>query len=318
MKIRDLFKFKPLNLWADVIEAEKVKVPLPLSWPILDKKCLVGIEVEVENLETYPTYNKLWSVIEDGSLRNNGREFISAPIQGETIEYAVRRLFLDLEKHKPIFSKRCSVHVHMNARTMTCEQVYAMMLTYLVLEKTLFKWIGEDRAKNIHCVPLRECKLTSIFPHILSGTTMASMWMKYTAVNLVPLEGKGTIEFRHMHGTGDADRILTWISLLLKIKLYCYKRTLQSVKDELFALNTNSEYIGFVHKVFEEYTKVLDISAKDLEEGVSLIKLYTESDAYMRSLVAPSLKGKAATVISYDLETFLAPMGIQTNVLTTT
>jgi hypothetical protein len=294
LRIRDLFAFKPLALWEEIIKAESETVPIELTEPVLDKSCLVGIEVEVENLEYFPQYKKLWEVTEDGSLRNNGREYISAPIKGPMIEYAVKRLFRDLSAYKYKFTPRCSIHVHMNARTMTAEQVYGMMLVYLVFEKTLFRFVGGNRENNIHCVPIRDCNLLRMFKYILSGKCSPEMWMKYTAVNLVPLKTQGTIEFRHMVGTDDVKKILTWINLLLKIKLFCYKRTLASIKGEVCALNTNSEYLGFFSRVFEEYQGVLQIDQKEMEEGVSLIKLIVESSDYLDSLksMVPHVKHK--------------------------
>jgi len=289
-KIRDLFNFSPLALHTEEVAAEAAAVPIPLIEPVLDKACLVGIEVEVENLPTYPVYNRMWKVTEDGSLRNDGREFISVPIKGTMIEYAVKRLFTDLKKYPYKFTKRCSIHVHMNARTMTASQVLGMMLVYLVMEKTLFRFIGENRENNIHCVPLRESNITWMFTQILNGKATSNSWMKYTAVNLVPLQGKGTIEFRHMHGTDDVKKILTWINLLLKIKLFCYKRTFESVRDEIMELNTNSDYLGFFSRVFEEYAPILVANSKEMEEGVSLVKLYVDSMEYKRSLTSHLLR----------------------------
>lgn len=301
-KIRDLFNFTPLALHAAEIEAEMVGHEIPLVEPVLDKACLVGIEVEVENLPNYPTYNKMWKVDIDGSLRNEGKEFISAPIKGHMVEYVVKRLFKDLKAYKYQFTPRCSIHVHMNARTMTASQVLGMMLVYLVMEKTLFRFIGHNRDNNIHCVPLRDCNITHMFTQILNGQAQSNKWMKYTAVNLVPLQGKGTIEFRHLHGTDDVKKILTWINLLLKIKLFCYKRSYESVRDEIMSLNTNSDYIGFFTRVFEEYKEVLTADAKEMEEGVSLVKLYVDSMDYKQSLL-PKMGARAlgnATKAAWD------------------
>lgn len=288
MKIRDFFKFKPLVLHSEAIEALTNQAPMATTFPILDKSCLVGIEVEVENVPYYLDHlSPMWKRVEDNSLRNDGWEYVSAPLKGGDIEYALRRLYSELKVHNPkyTFSGRTSIHVHMNARTMTCEQAAAMLLLYVVFEKTLFRFVGGNRDKNHHCVPLSETSLTQLMVTILNGKLPPEVgWMKYTAVNVLPLSGKGTIEFRQLAGTDDVDRIMTWIHLLMCLKLYCYKRSYSEVVGEIASLNTKSHYLGFANTVFGDYTKQLDVRQEDLAEGSSLVKLYEYSHTYLKAL----------------------------------
>ncbi len=287
MKIRDFFKFKALNLFGDQVQKFAENNPIPLTHPILDKNCLVGIEVEVENVPRYLDHlQPMWTRVEDNSLRNNGWEYISAPIKGPHIEFALRKLYADLKVLNPkyTFSGRTSIHVHMNARTMTCEQAAAMLLLYVVFEKTLFRFVGGDRARNHHCVPLRECNITEMMTRIIRGETDVKHWMKYASVNILPLAGKGTIEFRHMAGTDDVDKIMTWIHLLMKLKLFCYKRSYKTVVDMIVALNTKSTYMGFANMVFDDFCGKLDLREDDIAEGVSLVKLYEHSHTYTKSI----------------------------------
>lgn len=288
MKIRDLFKFKPLALHTEAIEALTKQSEIPLTFPILDKSCLVGIEVEVENVPIYLDHLRpMWCRVEDNSLRNDGWEYVSAPLKGADIEYALRRLYSELKHFNPkyTFSGRTSIHVHMNARTMTCEQAAALLLLYVVFEKTLFRFVGGNRDKNHHCVPLSESPLTQMVVAIINGKVSPEQgWMKYTAVNILPLSGKGTIEFRQLAGTADVDRIMTWVHLLMCLKLYCYRRSYKEVIDEIVSLNTKSHYLGFANAVFGEYTKQLDIRTDDLADGSSLVKLYEHSHTYLKNL----------------------------------
>lgn len=290
--IKQLFNFPTLKLNTPIIREWMRTYPIECEYPLVDKNCLVGIEVEIENMPKAPPAPILWKLTDDGSLRNHGREYISWPVRDKQIEYALRLLFKTIGATNYEFSQRCSIHVHMNARTMQVDQLRAMILLYIVFERALFAFVGHNREKNIHCVPLHDSNITYTFDAILNGTTRPQhAWMKYTALNLVPLQDKGTIEFRHMHGTDDMAKIMVWINLLLCIKLYAYRNNLNDIVDEIFALNSNSQYRHFTHKVFGEFAKYVfpDNYSADatmfMEKGSTLVKYYINSNTFAKTLV---------------------------------
>lgn len=63
------------------------------KYPIVDKNTYVGIEIETENVSTFRHESPYWSMVEDGSLRNSGREFITPPIRAWRVERALSQLF---------------------------------------------------------------------------------------------------------------------------------------------------------------------------------------------------------------------------------
>jgi hypothetical protein len=249
-----------------------------------DKSTLLGIEVEIENLPEPAFTDYFWGLTDDGSLRNYGREYISQPLRANMVEYALRYLFRALEGKHYKFSPRCSVHVHMNVRTMTPQQVYHLILVYLLFEKLIFNWIGQDRDKNIHCVPLSDTILVSKLERTLHG--QLNNWHKYTALNVLPISKKGTIEFRHMHGTDDIKKLMTWINIILKLKMFVYKNDdVDSFLLRLFALNSTSQYRQFAYTVFgKEITDDLLASTdyiENMEKGVNFAKrLYVGKTPY--------------------------------------
>ena len=91
--------------------------------PIHNKNYIFGIEVEVEHVPNPridgTTY---WTMTTDGSLRNDGVEFVSLPIRMDQIEGALKQLQTNLPNDHE-FSPRTSVHVHMNVRDMTITQI---------------------------------------------------------------------------------------------------------------------------------------------------------------------------------------------------
>lgn len=289
---RNMYSFPQLRLEAAKLNEAMATHPIPLQFPILDKSSLFGIEVEVENLEEAPAGGGLfWSVTDDGSLRNFGREYISRPLRGNQVEYALQNLFNCLKDFPYEFTPRCSIHVHCNARTMTPDQLNNMLMVYIIFEKLLFRFIGADRDKNIHCVPITNSSVIEEIVEVVYGLkTPQHGWMKYTALNLVPLSSKGTIEFRHMHGTDNIEKIMTWINIILKMKLYAYKTETDIAKQEIFDLNSNSQYQQFVTRVFGQFTDVLlnNISyeeySKFMEEGVKTAKRCFSARTYINQL----------------------------------
>src|SRR3990167_2682157 len=95
----------------------------------------IGIEVELEGLKNIKQYlsthqaarnhagtvykanfgNNLWQVVRDGSLRNDGQEFVSSILFGQDLISALvdLQIFLNGLEPKPVCSERTSVHIHM-------------------------------------------------------------------------------------------------------------------------------------------------------------------------------------------------------------
>ena len=74
--------------------------------------------------------------------------------------------------------------------------------------------------------------------------------MKYTALNLLPIHDRGTIEFRHMAGTKDIEHLMTWINLILSLKKFALRNEPEYIWHRIETLNTTSEYRMFAEEVF--------------------------------------------------------------------
>lgn len=287
-----------------------------------DPNTYVGIEVEVEGILTSsrvgairtPDKNivaYLWSNVEDGSLRNNGREFVSVPVKGQEIEYALTNLEAFLTKNKDCvgheFSDRTSVHVHINARDLTMEQLASWILLYTAVEPVLYNFCGGNRHKNIFCVPLNQahslegtvnyfvehCKVES--RHVLD---VLGAWKKYCGFNLKPISKYGTLEFRHMVGTMDVPRLMAWIDILLMLRTYAINIPLEKLKEELPNLNTTSEYSLLLRSIFGEYAEYLQFSTMQsrMEDSVIFLKNCLSEDS--ASAVSNFLSKQATVGVS--------------------
>lgn len=300
-KIQDLIKFPSLHR-ISAAELDKIKEyfypDFKRKIPIVNGSTLIGIEVEVENVRGEVGHYMLWEAKDDGSLRNNGVEYVTPPIPASTAEMALNILFNALPEDVD-FSKRTSIHIHMNVRNMCMDELRSMIMLYLIFEPALFNFVGQDRNKNIHCVPIRQTNFLQYLsylteePHQFRRGFNHISWQKYTALNLVPtLHGvSGTIEFRQLHGTRDINKIMIWLNLILSLKTYVQKHSSKEIQEQIYSLNTNSQYRQFTSEVFDIHSEHLITETiygefeRDMEEGITQIKTYLSSQSFYNTLL---------------------------------
>lgn len=248
----------------------------------------IGIEVEVENMTNPFPIECYWSAKTDGSLRNNGAEFVSQPLAVKQIQFAVEHLYEVLYKNNnPDFSNRTSVHVHVNCRDMTQDQVYNFVLLYSIFEKHFFKVAGTKRWNSIYCVPVYRCNVLQAAKDVIYNFN--PNWHKYCALNLLPLIPNnntgcyGTIEFRHLYGTANPLELMEWINDILCLRRFALEFNTQELLDKIKELNTTSQYIGMYAMIFEKGRKILS-SREDFEECISHVKRELFGDDYAKSI----------------------------------
>lgn len=250
---------------------------LPLQ--CADPSLLMGLELEIEYVPNWEemTVSGMTSV-EDGSLRNNGREFLTKPATYSVARNILERFFEKNKLGPDNYSERTSVHVHANCQDLTKDQVAAVCLLYQVFEKLLYAFIGNERDKNIFCIPWDQTMITySTLDSVLGakGIQALKTWQKYTGLNLLPLFSLGTVEFRHMAGTNDLEKISIWLNLIGSLFAYARKHPINDIKDTLINLNSTSAYEDTTHRVFTFWTKhLINVPGYRpfLEEGVLNMK----------------------------------------------
>lgn len=247
------------------------------NYSIVSPSALVGIEVEVENM-TNPLYSEYyWNVKQDGSLRNSGLEFTSIPLRGYQVPYALEYLKKKInDNNKPDFSNRCSVHVHLNVRDMTWDQIKCLIILYALFERHFFYIAGTRREESIFCVPLYK---TEQLRGVLQLEYTQKSWHKYNALNLGTLLGShdmpkyGTIEFRHLYGTDDLDIIINWINNIMCLREAARKIPLDQLLMDVYHMNTTSSYIALYSQVFGQYANERLMLKHDFEQCVSYTKI---------------------------------------------
>ena len=190
-------------LWRD----QKIYVDSPV--PTSNPDIYMGIELEIEGWQWSTGTVPGFSVHNDNSLRNNGLEWITYPTKLRHMEHLLSTFFKKFPVTQDNYSERCSTHVHVNVQDFTPTQLTTLVLVYQLVERLMFRFVGNDRDSNIFCVPWYQAGNTYELVERLKNfdANHIHQWQKYTALNLLTVEQKGTVEYRHLEGTGDVKRL---------------------------------------------------------------------------------------------------------------
>lgn len=184
----------------------------------------VGVEIEAEAasarsfLAVAEALN--CTVVNDGSLRGGGLEFITRASSLEDTERTVRQFYSDIfpsrGPSRASASARTSTHVHLDARGLSVNELLAVCTLYSLFEPFLFAKYAPERRANLYCVPwynsnayvellssLQRIKPTQPARHgrVYDAMAVARLLrhnpgLKYSALNLRPMLTQGSIEFR--------------------------------------------------------------------------------------------------------------------------
>lgn len=266
--VSDKYKYKPLNKY----------VGIEGYLPVRAGTTFVGVEVELEQVKQRTEIGGTWQRIDDNSLKDNGGEFVTIPLQFKYLEVELRRLLSGLSSYKT--SKRCSVHVHINTRDFSLDELKTFIVLYMIFEKSLYNFSG-NRWNNNFCVPLySHADTVKKFLTLLDGGEIYEKWYKYFGFNLSPIFGGeshkiGTIEFRHMAGTMEIPYIIDWINLIVSLKLMAKKIKYSELEDMIIDMNTTSSYVVLAETVFKDFARLItrqETFKQDVEMCISKLK----------------------------------------------
>lgn len=203
---------------------------------LVDSDAQLGIEIELRGWNgTDPAgkeFNSFWEGKRDDSLRSSGREFITiGGLSGKHLVDALDVFYATARAHKwgdgyPY----AGIHVHMDVTDLDESQFSSLLQLYLVMEHAFFSFAGDYRRYCGFCYALTETKeYIKYAPDILFGANYDYLVnyvhptngriSRYQALNLSSLSKYGTLEFRHLPTTMDQERLMTWINMILALRL---------------------------------------------------------------------------------------------------
>ncbi len=288
----------------------------------------VGVEFEFENV-THPINKNLdWAGLieekEDGSLRNHGREFVfTTPLFGKDVTDVIRGMCAEATAKKYAVSLRTGLHIHIDARDISYDQLHWWIVLNALLEPALYTWVGDGRDENVFCLPWHSTqgiipilrKIYSAKGERLGVAASELRQRKYSGFNLDTLSRFGSIEYRQLKNTMDADRIIQWLNILLRFK---------KLSGELAQQGTPiAEFLSSAYVTQESHWEVLlldqykdlyypdfikDIKKKGIPTALDIIRspfavvpsMPNKKNEAVEKFLAGKIKGKAPTPVEWD------------------
>lgn len=201
------------------------------SWVLPDE--MIGLEFEYEGVDAISIpakeYSLYFDMVDDGSLRDNGKEFVfSEPLFGEDLSWALTTMERLTQKWQFLTTYRTSVHVHLDVRDLTPEEIHKLCILYTLFERPLFSFAGPERADNNFCIPWYRSNVYFRYIALLRSPRAAQKFSdathnmgRYSSLNLLALREHGSLEFRHMEGTTDMARVAKWVNMIMCLKKAC-------------------------------------------------------------------------------------------------
>jgi hypothetical protein len=206
----------------------------------------IGIEVEVENCP-HPEQSKkmfaLWKSHSDGSLKIKGMEFISLPVSGRQVDYALHEMETFLQgKKNLLWSHRTSIHVHQNMSTMYVEQLRAYLMVYGLFEDLFYSMCAPHREGNPYCY-----RATETDPGQYMTLRESN---KYCGLNLYPLKTQCTVEWRQMHGNDDFRLIRRWVQVIMKLHAWANSIPSTRITPYVVSMIHEQQFTALAKRIF--------------------------------------------------------------------
>jgi len=231
----------------------------------------IGIEVEAENI-AHSTRNEWWTRVNDGSLRNNGAEFITnVGLKLIQLPDAIAAFKRGVINHNPQvdFTPRTSVHVHVDVQNLTFLQLQTLVAVYLLLEEGLFSMVNPSRKHNLFCLPLRESGMSTEY----KVYEQLQSWSKYSALNLKTTTTYGTVEFRHMHGEFTPIYLAVWVMILTRLVVYVRTTPIKNIRTDVMSIKGESTYKLFLDTVLGDLQEFMTFDPLEFDLAATDAKI---------------------------------------------
>lgn len=230
---------------------------------------LVSVEIEVAGVNSDDGVSRAvgeWggSIVDDGSLPDDGFEINTTPAGGDIFLRQIRNICAALRNSGAEVDDSCGLHVHADARDFCVYDVRRLVRVYAIVEDALFEACDPDRRHSNYCNPCGQDLLERLdVAQYDSSTVRYNMLMtiysdlqiwaskgprrthnadnirekkqfkyaesRYRALNLHSWYHRGSIELRTSHGLVDAEEICSWGMLWAAVMDYALRASEKDV-----------------------------------------------------------------------------------------
>ena len=244
---------------------------MPRSQPVvspgvrlpLNESLLTGIEVEGE-LASINDHAVLaaagWAVHEDGSLRDDGLEFVlDRPSAGNALSSAVEGFFSAVRNDQVEYqqSPRSGTHIHVNVSDQAYGVAQNMLAIMYCIDELVFKWADDDRAWCSYCnslntLPARVLRAALVEREVNEHFNRHYVWPvptsdRYYGFNFSSIFKHGTVEFRYFPTTKDEQQMWSWIDFthaVFNAASGCYEKDLLAADILQAAADAPAEFLN--------------------------------------------------------------------------
>jgi hypothetical protein len=250
----------------------------------------IGLTCEIEDLNH--TTRTWWKLTTDGSLGDyvRGTETVSPILIGDD-GFAALRTVCDVLTAMPArITTNCGLHIHVGVKGRDVGFFKRLVKLYATYEPVIDTWMARSRRDDTNrmCSTIRSYADNAA---LYGATTLDELGVayginvaharqgrhghaKYRKLNLYNVWDRGTVEFRHHHGTVDKVKVENWARLCMRMVLAAADETL--VVPPLALLNSLTESAENADRV----------RAERFETFMTLVKASDEEKTYFAGRVA--------------------------------
>lgn len=188
-----------------------------------------GVEIELEGIDKAMPRLPNWNQEADGSLRDNGREFIfRKPKSLDESLVALQELedAFKARNIKPKATNLTSTHIHIDVRDMTVKQLLNFVACLMIVEDDLAEASGEDRKNNYFALTtsesdhrkreLMKVRTDDDFKQFIRNQVRGDV--RYCGINFNSIPRHGSLEIRYLGGRDKPTTVMPWLTFYANLK----------------------------------------------------------------------------------------------------
>ena len=201
------------------------------------EKCLsrrkYGVEIEVvtEEDSSHLPYEQLgcWKQVHDGSLGNEGREYVSPILHGDDGFEEIEKFTARLKEWGYVLRRNCGLHVHIDGRDLGCEEIKLLLKIVRYFEPVIYAMLPNSRRDGTYSVPLEKFPKSRFRISAKDEDALKRLWYgnkernvnlkskyhhsRYYGLNIHSWFFRRSLEFRYHSGTLNPLKITNFITI---------------------------------------------------------------------------------------------------------